>query len=439
MSLQYNEIVARVDKRLFINRLPETATEADVRAILTGVAEPLEIRLLEGRGIAFVNLQTWTECAYAMSTLDRMDVGGSQINVELCAVDKADKSAQTKALGRGVALGEARLFVGGLPLESTEESVRALFAPYGEASVRLLPPGHSKCAAGYVSLPSWGAALDAVEQFTAESKTRNEGVKVVFAEERGKGKGKGKGYEAPGLGSKGGSRDNGYRPLGLRYEPYNALAPSSRAPRAEATEAAYVPRRDREPAPIYEGKSGGKGRPFKGAADGAVPRLFLGKVGFSRSSVELERLLSAFGELTECRVLDGKGVGYASFRSWAAAEAAIETLHKSSPFDGPPITCEWARPRSGEAYGPEVNAASGLEMNRLFIGGVGGEVQAPALEAAFALFGRVQDCYALPGKGVAYVTMDRWGGAKDAVENKERIQEMLGPRVKVEFAEQKRR
>mmetsp|Transcript_23519 Transcript_23519/g.57161 ORF Transcript_23519/g.57161 Transcript_23519/m.57161 type:complete len:195 (+) Transcript_23519:46-630(+) len=193
MTLQYNDIVARVEKRLFINRLPESTTEEDVRTILSGVAEPVEIRVLDGRGIAFVTLQTWTECAYAMSTLDRMDVGGSQINVELCALDKADKSATTKALGRGQALGEARLFVGGLPIESTEESVRLLFSPFGDASVRLLPAGHSKCAAGYVSLPSWGAALDAVEQFTAESKTRTEGVKVVFAEERGKGKGKGKG------------------------------------------------------------------------------------------------------------------------------------------------------------------------------------------------------------------------------------------------------
>ena len=59
--------------------------------------------------------------------------------------------------------GEAKLFVGGLPLEAGDDEIRHTFAPFGELTEIYLLPNHSRtgqrCA--FVKFSDWGRCANA--------------------------------------------------------------------------------------------------------------------------------------------------------------------------------------------------------------------------------------------------------------------------------------
>lgn len=71
-------------------------------------------------------------------------------------------------------------------------------------------------------------------------------------------------------------------------------------------------------------------------------KLFIGNLDYSVSSEELKAFLSEKWEITECRVIEGKGFGFVTFAEADGAAQAKEEL-SDSEFKGRKLKIDFAK------------------------------------------------------------------------------------------------
>ena len=74
-------------------------------------------------------------------------------------------------------------------------------------------------------------------------------------------------------------------------------------------------------------------------------KLYVGNLGYSVTSQELEELFSNYGEVRQVTVIEGKGFGFVEMSSQSEAEKAKEALD-GSDFKGRNLKVDEARPKS---------------------------------------------------------------------------------------------
>jgi len=85
-------------------------------------------------------------------------------------------------------------------------------------------------------------------------------------------------------------------------------------------------------------------------------KLYVGNLGFSVTSADLERLFAQHGNVRSAQVIEdrtsgrSKGFGFVEMSSDAEAQAAITALNGSS-FEGRAITVSEAKPRPPQGGG----------------------------------------------------------------------------------------
>merc|ERR1719329_1071555 len=63
-------------------------------------------------------------------------------------------------------------------------------------------------------------------------------------------------------------------------------------------------------------------------------RLFAGKLPKDVTEEEVQKLFAEFGEITDCKIIEGKGVAYVTFSTWAAAHRALASTDGQVSLQG---------------------------------------------------------------------------------------------------------
>lgn len=170
-------------------------------------------------------------------------------------------------------------------------------------------------------------------------------------------------------------------------------------------------------------------------ADGGAPtiddikasiekRLFLGRLQGTCNEAEMREVFGQFGQLKECRVVANKGVGFVAFNTWASAHRAMVECDGQPCLPscaGSPIVASFAeRTQTGGRRGGGSAFSKGMDLTRVFVGGLPEHLTDPELRALFEPFGAVEGANLLPPKGrsrCGFVNYHLWGEALDAIEN----------------------
>ena len=72
-------------------------------------------------------------------------------------------------------------------------------------------------------------------------------------------------------------------------------------------------------------------------------KLFVGNLTYSVSDSDLRDLFSSYGEITDVKVIEGKGFAFVEMSSQSEAEAAKEALHDTD-FKGRNLNVDEAKP-----------------------------------------------------------------------------------------------
>lgn len=72
-------------------------------------------------------------------------------------------------------------------------------------------------------------------------------------------------------------------------------------------------------------------------------KLYVGNFGYSISNQDLEELFSAYGEVKEVKIIEGKGFGFVEMSTQSEAEKAKEALN-GTDFKGRTLKVDIARP-----------------------------------------------------------------------------------------------
>ncbi|MBN1226767.1 MAG: RNA-binding protein [Deltaproteobacteria bacterium] len=72
-------------------------------------------------------------------------------------------------------------------------------------------------------------------------------------------------------------------------------------------------------------------------------KLYVGNLSYSVDNKKLEELFSAYGELTQVKIIEGKGFGFVEFSTQAEAEKAKKELD-GHELEGRAMKVDIARP-----------------------------------------------------------------------------------------------
>jgi RNA recognition motif-containing protein len=72
-------------------------------------------------------------------------------------------------------------------------------------------------------------------------------------------------------------------------------------------------------------------------------KLYVGNLSYSVTNTQLEELFTNYGEVTDTKIIDGKGFGFVEMSSSEEAEKAKEGLNDTE-FEGRTIKVDEARP-----------------------------------------------------------------------------------------------
>lgn len=152
-------------------------------------------------------------------------------------------------------------------------------------------------------------------------------------------------------------------------------------------------------------------------------RLFVAKVPPGTEEGELREAFGEFGELTECKVVQGRGCGFVGFRTWGEAHRALlktdMKLSLSRHNNGQVVSVSFADRTQGRGRHAGAYLAKGLDNCRVFVDRLPKDVSVSDVYDLFRPIGRVQTANLLPSKGHrrgGFVTFGCWGEALDAVE-----------------------
>lgn len=171
-----------------------------------------------------------------------------------------------------------------------------------------------------------------------------------------------------------------------------------------------------------------------------VPEIFLGRLPKDVHPDHLKPILEAYGELVDLRFLREKNCGFATFRSYAEAEAALNGLQQSQAL-GENVNVKWANARGNPAA---AKSSEGLvPEKKIFIGGMGGHVTEQDLYALASPFGNIVHAKLFrsnPNRPCGFVTFETFQEAESAIETLHESPSPLaaeGRTLVVKFAELK--
>lgn len=156
-------------------------------------------------------------------------------------------------------------------------------------------------------------------------------------------------------------------------------------------------------------------------------RLFV-RLPVGTEERNLKDIYEDFGEITECKVVNGKGCGFVGFTCWGHAHRAlVETDGRiSMPVpDGTKsqvLNVAFAeRKRGGGAPYSATPLAKGLDNSRIFVGGLPQDCSEEDLRSLFEKYGYIKSASVIRSTGksrgsrCAFVTFSLWGEALDAI------------------------
>lgn len=191
-SLNYADIAAAIEKRLFLGKVPPGTSDDEISAIFSTFGTLKECRVVpdrssSGNGIAFVSFDTWSAAHRAMIETDgKAQLRGHEGTASTLVASFAERKNNV-GRGGGIAYAKgldiARVFVGSLPEYTTEADLAARFGCVGTVEGATMLPAKARLRCGYVNFQIWGEALDAVELLHGQPmRDEHEPMTVVLAQ-----------------------------------------------------------------------------------------------------------------------------------------------------------------------------------------------------------------------------------------------------------------
>jgi len=225
----------------------------------------------------------------------------------------------------------ARLFVGGLPYECSDEELRALVnqiqfqAPPKDCELlecRVL----KERGCGYLRFSSWEAAKEAIEALNERQVSGwAQPLRAKWSTPKGSSEGGSDGWDRRSGGGNGRTMDKDWD----QGRDRTARGGNSGGGRGD-----HDTPRDKESRGTHRGggsaRSSGGGDDHDSCRDNEDDvdrhRLFVGQLRKKVSQEEIEELFREFGRIESCHVLEDKGVAYVTFDRESEARRAIKAL-----------------------------------------------------------------------------------------------------------------
>jgi len=149
-------------------------------------------------------------------------------------------------------------------------------------------------------------------------------------------------------------------------------------------------------------------------------RLFVGRLPANGvNEDEIREAFERFGTITECRLVNGKGIAFVAYNTWAAAHRALAAMDGQSLMGSQAIAVSFAE-RTGAGRGIGKAFEKGLDFSRVFVGSLPEGVTDDDLRQIFEPYGTVEAANLLLAKSnkrCGFVNFQLWGEALDAIEN----------------------
>jgi len=408
-SLNYADISAAIEKRLFIGKVPPGTSDEEVMAIFSVFGVLKECRVVpdrggNGNGIAFVSFDTWSAAHRAMLETDgKQQLRGHEGTPSALVASFAER---TSNVGRGGGIAYAkgldisRVFVGSLPEDATETELTTRFSAVGTVEGATMLPAKARLRCGYVTFQIWGEALDAVEALHGQPlRAGAEPMTVVLAQP----KDRDGGVAAAVSRSSASALAGPFAPEPLakwrRTEPSSgasdllsqlltayAAAINGQSPASACDLIHDQIMKTREKlrgglAGVADSNTRTRAAATVAALTGGSAgdldraRLFVGGLPHDITDDDLASLAGQLSfptlpldscKLLECRVLPGKGCGYLRYASWEAAEEAFSAL-QGRQVEGwtQVLRLQWASPRPASHSAKPAPAPAALAVAEL--------------------------------------------------------------------------
>lgn len=348
--------------KLFVGDLPTDVTKEELQLVFGTYGEVTNIILMSphpksGQRCALLFYAKVEAAEDAIKVLNGLykirEQAENAIKVEWAKekhVDQGLGKGEGEALERVPDADGFKLFVGGLPVDCTEEELRTVFGTYGEVKkVHIMTPHvHSGRVAAFVFYGTNQAGDDAISLLDGKYKIRDDAelpIQVKWAtskEAKGKGKGKDKDRGAADA-AKGGCGGG----LGKGGDWWNQAA-------AEEEWAAWP----------SAGKGGG-GKSWNAEPEPVKVRnadgwkLFVGGLPEDVSQEELTSVFSTYGEVSKVHIMQphamsGRVAAFVFYSAEQAAQDAIKVLHREYKIRvdaEAPIQVRWASDKQSKGEG----------------------------------------------------------------------------------------
>ncbi|BDA45123.1 probable CUGBP Elav-like family member 2 [Coccomyxa sp. Obi] len=174
------------EPRLFVGQVPSDVREEDLWPLFTPFGTVRNLHLLKGsdgkpRGCAMVLFQRWSQAEAAAEALDGqlcLETGGQR---KPLVVHFANPRRAPPGQPAEPGIAPRKLFVGQVPRDVTEETLRPLFEPYGDIEHINILRTHRGQSAGcaFVQFQKWSQAELAMEAHNGKTRLGNSEVPLV--------------------------------------------------------------------------------------------------------------------------------------------------------------------------------------------------------------------------------------------------------------------
>ncbi len=429
---------------LFVGSLSRSANEDMVReafspyGTITGCRLPTDKESGEMKGFAYVSFETQELAEAAVAGMNGKTIDGRRIRLDYAEArpEPGSRPAREKEDPRNDPTDT--LWIGGVSRNSTEDSYRAAFEPFGTVTRVFLAmdkdadPPHPK-GYGYVGFSSVEEAIAACAAKNGEEIDERQ-IRIDYAEPRpaaGRRPRPGRTNNPPSCtlfvgGIDSNSNEDAIREafrvhgtvVGIRLQTDDSGNPKFGHVEFDTVDEAVAAfealngtfRLDYAADRGGGGPGGGGGdhesRELQEPTNEPTDTLFVG--GISRDSTEdsIREAFAPFGEITRCHLVmdkdseppQPKGFGYVAFSSMEEAIAAVAAMN-GKQVDGRQIRLDYSEPRlprdepEREPDPPTIDPT-----DTLFVGGISRDSTEDSIREAFAPFGKITRYYLVMDK-----------------------------------------